>query len=84
MKTALDCGPVASGLAIMWHLDRLFGRAFEAADGDARLRSASPWEALLRAPDWQSFLPSSPQSSPPLALATPTLKATADATPALR
>jgi hypothetical protein len=45
---------VASGLAIMWSLDRLFGRAFEAADGDARLRSASTWEALLRAPDWRS------------------------------
>lgn len=46
--------PVMSGLAIMWHLDRLFGRAFEAADGDARLRAASTWEALLRAPDWRS------------------------------
>ena len=46
--------PVASGLAIMWHLDRLFGRAFDAADGDARLRSASTWEALLLSPDWRS------------------------------
>ena len=45
--------PVASGLAIMWHLDRLFGRAFEAADGDARLRSASTWRALLTAGDWR-------------------------------
>ncbi|MDG1051663.1 MAG: DUF1343 domain-containing protein, partial [Planctomycetota bacterium] len=46
--------PVTSGLAIMWHLDRLFGRAFDAADGDARLRSASTWEGLLRAADWRS------------------------------
>ena len=53
--------PVASGLAIMWHLDRLFGRAFEAADGDARLRSASTWEALLRRP---TGAPSQPRGHP--------------------
>ncbi|MEM6673624.1 MAG: exo-beta-N-acetylmuramidase NamZ domain-containing protein [Planctomycetota bacterium] len=47
--------PVEAGLAIMWHLDRLFGRSFDATEGDSRLISRSTWEALLVADDWRSI-----------------------------
>ncbi|MEM9379321.1 MAG: exo-beta-N-acetylmuramidase NamZ domain-containing protein [Planctomycetota bacterium] len=46
--------PVTSGLAILWTLDRLFGRAFDAKDGDARLMVRDVYRRLLLADDWRA------------------------------
>ncbi|MEM1451149.1 MAG: exo-beta-N-acetylmuramidase NamZ domain-containing protein [Planctomycetota bacterium] len=46
--------PVTTGLAILWTLDRLFGRAFEADEGDSRLMARDTYRRLLTADDWRT------------------------------
>ncbi|MEE8467633.1 MAG: DUF1343 domain-containing protein, partial [Planctomycetota bacterium] len=43
--------PVLAGLTIAWHLNRLFGSAFDAAGVDARLFDHVTWEALMTCAD---------------------------------
>jgi uncharacterized protein YbbC (DUF1343 family) len=43
--------PVQAGLTIAWHLNRLFGTAFDAAGVDARLFNHATWEALMTCAD---------------------------------
>lgn len=45
--------PVEAGLSIMWHLNDLFGKDFNAARGDSRLLSDSTFSALMAAPQWR-------------------------------
>ena len=47
--------PVVAGLAIMWHLNRLFSSDFELAKMNARLRSRRIWEALVTTPNWRAL-----------------------------
>jgi len=43
--------PVEAGLALVWHLNRLFGKEFDLAAADTRLISRATWEALIAARD---------------------------------
>lgn len=45
--------PVEAGMAIMWHLNDLFGEDFNAARGDSRLLSAGTFAALMAATEWR-------------------------------
>ncbi len=45
--------PVEAGMAIMWHLNDLFGKDFNAARGDSRLLSAGTFAALMTAEQWR-------------------------------
>ena len=45
--------PVEAAMAIMWHLNDLFGEDFNAARGDSRLLSASTFAALMTAEEWR-------------------------------
>lgn len=50
--------PVAAAMAILWHLNDLFGTEFNAARGDSRMLSNSTFEALMGAGDWRDVPPS--------------------------
>lgn len=47
--------PVEAGLAIAWHLNRLFSADFELAAADTRLISRTTWEALATTRDWRTL-----------------------------
>lgn len=47
--------PVEAGLALVWHLNRLFGKDFDLAAADTRLISRATWEALIAARDPRSL-----------------------------
>ncbi|MEL6429145.1 MAG: exo-beta-N-acetylmuramidase NamZ domain-containing protein [Planctomycetota bacterium] len=47
--------PAEAGLAIVWHLNRLFPSDFDLGRADARLQNRATFEALLRAPDWRGI-----------------------------
>ncbi|WP_419190691.1 exo-beta-N-acetylmuramidase NamZ domain-containing protein [Saltatorellus ferox] len=49
--------PVAAGMAILWHLNDLFGQDFNAARGDSRLLSARTFEDLMGAGHWREIPP---------------------------
>ncbi len=49
--------PVAAAMAIMWHLNDLFGVEFNAARGDSRLLSNATFEALMGAGHWRDVPP---------------------------
>ena len=50
--------PVEAAMAIMWHLNDLFGQDFNAARGDSRMLSAATFAALMAAEQWRA-VPSS-------------------------
>ena len=45
--------PVEAAMAIMWHLNDLFGQSFNASRGDSRLLSAGTFAALMTAQQWR-------------------------------
>lgn len=50
--------PVEAAMAIMWHLNDLFGDDFNAARGDSRLLSNETFTALMAAEQWRDVPPS--------------------------